>query len=109
MGRREEFTVGKLNITGSGNTAINIQAGTSVPADGTAGFAPGSSFYLVSAALGAVPQWINVGTASSCKFRPYGPQLGFGIIAAGQQASAGGDATETITLGNCPALTDDAF
>jgi hypothetical protein len=109
MGRREEFTVGKLNITGSGNSPINIQAGTSVPADGSAGYPPGSSFYLVSAALGAVPQWINVGTAASCKFRPFGPQIGYGIIAAGQQASAGGDATETITLGNCPALTDDAF
>lgn len=112
MGRRENFTVGELTVTGNIKTSsgsIERFSGTSIPADGTAGYAAGCHLVLTDAVLGMVPNFTNLGTASSCKFRPFGGQLGYGIWAAGIQASAGGDTTEVINIYGARAAYDDAF
>jgi hypothetical protein len=45
------------------------------------------------------PMWMNLGTKTSCKFRPVGPQPGYGFYRAGGGiASVGGDTTEVITI-----------
>lgn len=99
MGRYEDFVVGKLTVTGANGEGIALAAPAHPPTDGTSGYNPGSLIMLSDAALGKCPAWINLGTRSSSKFRPYGPQLGYGFYRAGGDiASAGGDTTETITI-----------
>lgn len=99
MGRYEDFIVGKLTVTGVKGKGVALSAPASPPADGTAGYHPGSLIILPSASLGACPTWVNLGTKASSKFRPYGPQLGYGFYRAGGDiVSAGGDTTETITI-----------
>lgn len=50
-------------------------AGTSVPADGRPGFAPGCVFRKVNGTGGAV-LYVNVGTKDSCNFDPFGVTAG---------------------------------
>jgi len=84
--------------------------GTSVPAAGTPGYAPGCEFYLEDAVLGMCPTWKNFGTAASCAFYPEGPVFGYGFHAAGGPVtSAGGDTTEIISLEGIAMDTDIAF
>lgn len=45
-------------------------AGTTVPTDGTAGFAPGCIFQHLDGADGATVLYVNAGTATSCDFDP---------------------------------------
>ena len=111
MARYEDFYAGRLHVTGNENEdKVIVTAGTTLPADGTAGFAPGSIWIYPDAALGAVPVWVNLGTEASSKFRPQGSQVGYGIYRAGGViASAGGDTTETITISDALDNWDIAF
>lgn len=61
--------------------------GATVPADGTAGYAPGSTFYK-RAGTGGLSQYTNEGTAASCSFKPVPTQaqLGGGTAVAGVAA-----------------------
>jgi hypothetical protein len=93
-------------VTGVIATAV----GSSLPTKGSGGFAAGSRFYLSSGlTLGAVPLFINYGTATSCNFIPVLRQIGYGVKLMGNVASAGGDATETITAYNTDATFDIGF
>lgn len=61
-----------INAPGRGGLAA---FGTTVPTDGTSGYAPGCTFQDVDAAFGS-QFYINVGTATSCAFRAIaGPTL----------------------------------
>lgn len=81
-----------------------------IPTAATAGYAPGCELILKDAALGQAARWINISTASSCLFVPYGPVLSYGIMfAGGPVTSAGGDTTETISLEGIAMDTDIAL
>lgn len=100
MARHEQFNVGRLNIAGENSAdKVIFTSGDTLPADGKAGYDPGSYFVYNNAALGAVPSWVNIGTNASCKFRSVGSQIGYGFYRAGGSIpSAGGDTTEVITV-----------
>ena len=111
MARHQKRTFGEILLAGGdkvggvtalvkdANEKIVIAAGTSLPTAGTAGFAIGCEFWKTNAATGQCPKWRNHGTASSCAFRPVGPVIGYGFnLAGGSVTSAGGDATEVITV-----------
>lgn len=97
-----------ITLSGDGTAAHNVLAndvrddallveGTTIPANGGAGYAIGCRFFKTNAATGQCAEWVNHGTATSCSFRPAGPVIGygaFGLVSA--STSAGGDATETI-------------
>lgn len=71
--------------------------GTTVPASAGSGFAVGCKFILEDAALGQCPEWINIGSATSCLFVPVGPVVGWGAVTGGHGGiSVGGDATEYL-------------
>jgi len=77
----------------------SVASGTSIPTAGTAGYNPGCHFILSNASLGKAVTWVNIGTASSCKFVPAGPVYGYGInVAGGPVTSVGGDTSESISL-----------
>jgi len=99
MGRREDFTVGKLNFSdprsGGSSTCFALNF---IPPDGTKGFGTGSRMMLDQAALGMVPLWVNVGTTDSCKFRPFGPQIGWGIELAAKKVWVSGTAGLAILV-----------
>lgn len=87
---------------------------SSVPASGTAGYAVGCILTLTACVLGQHANWINMGTAASCIFVPYGYCNGyaFEVVSSAGVASAGGDATEVITdtrvvAGDLPFITVD--
>ena len=67
------------------NTAGKITrcSGNTIPVNATTGFAVGCEFRKDNAALGQCVRWINVGTATSCLFRPHGAVIGYGIAYAG--------------------------
>jgi len=73
--------------------------GSSIPTAGTANYAVGCRFVLEGCTLGQHANWINMGTATSCIFVPDGYCNGyaFEVVSSAGVASAGGDATETIT------------
>lgn len=101
MARYEEMLCGRLILTGRRNKKVMFLSGNGddVPNDGLAGFEAGSLAFAHDAALGITPVWVNLGTVSSCKFRPMGPQLGYGFYRAGGGiTSVGGDTTEVITI-----------
>jgi len=110
MGRFENLTVGQIMIQGMSNGVVTVlektftgkirrAEGSTVPTDGTAGYAIGSQFFMNDAALGMCPIWLNMGTETSCSFVPVGNVVGYGInIAGGPVTSVGGDTTEIITL-----------
>ena len=58
-------------------------SGSTVPAAATAGYNPGAIFHKTDAALGQAPMWINLGTAASCLFVPFGYVYGYGFVFAG--------------------------
>jgi len=96
--RYEEFSAGKLRL-GKEKETITLSSFDTIPADGASGYNPGSLLILPDAVLGMTPMWMNLGTKTSCKFRPVGPQPGYGFYRAGGGiASAGGDTTEVITI-----------
>ena len=67
---------------------------TSIPADSTSGYRPGTILTLKDAANGMCPSWVNVGTLAACKFRTFGPVMGYGaMFGGGPVTSAGGDTT----------------
>lgn len=70
--------------------------GASVPADGTAGYAPGATFWLRGGAAGAA-QYINEGSATSCAFKAIaaGANLAVSGIAAGYKIARGQAAAVT--------------
>jgi len=94
MARHERRTFGEILLAGGdivggvsvllrgGDEKVAMAAGTSVPADGTAGFGVGCEFYLINAAQGRCPKWRNLGTTSSCAFRPESAVVGYGFAAA---------------------------
>lgn len=100
--------VGKRMDAGVGPTTCRVVAvnrsdevtkakGTTVPTSATAGYAIGCEFILEGATLGQCPQWLNIGTATSCLFVPVGPVIGWGVVTGGHGGiSAGGDATEYL-------------
>jgi hypothetical protein len=73
--------------------------GETVPADGAAGYAVGCVFVKSDAALGQVARYVNQGSTTSASFRSVGAAAGgYAIVAGGDVASIGGDATEVIPL-----------
>lgn len=77
---------------------IDEARGTSVPASGSAGYQPGCKFTLYAAANGQCPEWLNIGTATSCLFVPVGPLTGYGFaLAAGPVDCTNGNAATVIT------------
>lgn len=99
-----------ITLAGDGTAANNVLAndvrddallveGTTIPANGGAGYAIGCRFFKTNAATGQCAEWVNHGSAASCSFRPAGPVIGYGFKGAGGPViSAGGDTTETISL-----------
>ncbi len=89
---------------------ITWAEGSTVPASGGAGYAPGCTFTKTNATLGQDILWVNSGTSTSCLFVPCGPSMGYGIVAAGGPVtSVGGDTTEVISLEGIAMDTDIAF
>jgi hypothetical protein len=94
------------------NDNILQAQGTAAPADGASGYAVGALFWNLSGATG-LQQLVNIGTATSCQFRPLGAlqSLVAGGSALTLTAQAHGGATiqldtaagTTITL---PALSE---
>lgn len=81
-----------------------------LPAYGSGGFAAGCTFYYGSGlTLGACPVFMNYGTVTACNFIPISPQYGWGLRQMQVVASAGGDATEVITIDHADATFDRAF
>jgi len=92
MGRREQFTVGELTLTGNtqkvGTITVNIlqkdaagkilmATGTTVPTDATAGYAKGCIFIDTDVTTGSTGLYENVGTTTSCNFDALGvPTVG---------------------------------
>ncbi len=77
---------------------VEKSRGTIVPASGSAGYAPGCTFQLYNAANGQCPNWINVGTVTSCLFVPIGPVTGYGVaLAGGPIDCTNGNAATVIT------------
>lgn len=77
---------------------VEKSRGTIVPVSGSAGYAPGCTFQLYTAANGQCPDWINIGTVTSCLFVPVGPVTGYGIaLAAGPVDCTSGNAATVIT------------
>ena len=106
MGRREQFSVGHLQLAcGQTNLFATQFACKAAPVDGLKGYGSGSVAYVQNAALGMVPTWINTGTIDSCKFRPAGPQVGWGIMAAAKKVFVSGTAGLAI---NIPGFGSDA-
>lgn len=117
MARFEQFTVGELIKDGIGGSALHVTErdrnfnvseceGTSIPSDAGSDYAIGCVFTKTDAVLGQCPKWVNMGTTSSCKFRPVGPVIGYGFAAGGGPiASVGSDTAETISL---PGLANNA-
>lgn len=70
--------------------------GDTIPTAGTAGYAAGCRFVLPNATLGQCPNWINVGSETSCLFVPDGPVLGYGFTSAGARQATSGSTTEEI-------------
>lgn len=56
-----------------------VAGGTTVPTDGSAGFAPGCVFIKVNATAGAACYYLNEGTAASCDFNRLAPVGGAAI------------------------------
>lgn len=101
---------GRFGFSGNMDNNLIIADGTSVPASGSVGYAPGCKFYLTNATFGKSMEWTNFGTAASSAFYPTGPVIGYGInLAGGPVTSAGGDTAETITLQGLITDTDIAF
>jgi len=115
MSRIEELSTGQIFKEGIGNAALHVTeidrngnikecSGTSIPADGVTylpnkGFAPGCVFEKTDAAYGQYPRWINLGSSTSCKFRPFGPVMGYGFLTGGGPVtSLGADTAESISL-----------
>ena len=111
MSRHQKRTFGEILLAGgdkaggvnvlvrNADEKILMASGTSLPTAGTAGFAVGGEFWKTNAATGQCAKWRNQGTVTSCAFRPVGPVIGYGFnLAGGSVASAGGDATEVITV-----------
>lgn len=81
-----EFPVGKIRTEGAinssgvkvlsedGNLDITQASGTSVPSDGSSGYAKGCVFYDTDVATGLSGFYVNLGTNTSCKFRVAGSQ-----------------------------------
>lgn len=64
--------------------------GTTVPADGTPGYAPGATFFKRAGTAGA-SQYINEGTKASCAFKAVaaGANLAVSGVAAGYKTARG--------------------
>lgn len=84
------------------NTGNRVLAlGTTVPANGTAGYKKGALFIDTDVAAGTTGLYQNVGDESSCEFNAIvSPDTAnsHGVIAAGEHTTAGGDANETISI-----------
>lgn len=116
-----EGSIDVLTNAGSSNGAVTVlqrdgnrdvirASGTSIPADASSGYAVGCELILSNAVLGMASRWINIGTRTSSKFRPTGPQAGHGFFkAGGPVTSAGGDTTEVITVSDLITTTDISF
>lgn len=103
----EDLAVNKIR-SGRGLGELLAQR-SSIPADGSAGYAPGCELILTSAMVagsGKATRFINTGSRSSSKFRAIGPRGGPSIYKCVQATSAGGDTTEEITIQGIQATTD---
>ena len=99
MGRREQFSVGELTLTGNtqnvGSQTITILqkdasgkilfcTGTTVPTDATAGYAKGCIFIDTDVTTGSTGLYENIGTTASCNFDALGvPTVGELVLATG--------------------------
>ena len=117
MARHEELSIGELTLTGTSNNTVTVMSRdanrdvssaetTSIPADASSGYAVGCELILTDAVLGMAARWVNVGSITSSKFRPYGPRVGPSILKLVEAISAGGDTTETITIQGIRVTTD---
>ena len=94
---------------------IDRADGVRVPADATSGYAPGCIFTLRNATLGQCPTWLNQGTQTSSKFRPFGPVIGYGFAYAGDKLFVSGTAglvcgypvADSADIGFCGHSTSD--
>lgn len=73
-----------------------VASGDTIPTAGTAGYAVGCRFTLPNATTGQCPNWINMGSETSCLFVPDGPVLGYGFTQAGARLATNGATTEAI-------------
>jgi hypothetical protein len=73
--------------------------GTSVPASGSTGYMPGATFNLLGCVLGQCPNWVNIGTETSCTFVPFGPVYGYGFMYGGIKDATSGSTTDTVLDG----------
>jgi hypothetical protein len=95
MARKQYLSVGELILEGvqkDVNEKIVSCDGTTIPTNGTAGYAPGCTFIKTNAATGQCARWVNQGTTTSCQFRPAAPVIGYGFAYAGTQPFVSGTA-----------------
>lgn len=117
--RHESRGFGKAVLGGASNGSYSVlledDSGNALLARGAtipsaaAGYAVGGQFIKTGARPGL---YVNTGTVASSAFLPSGQvggQSGYAIVDGGTTATAGGDATETITLKNPASAADLAF
>lgn len=111
MGRREQFTVGELTLTGNtqyvGAESITIlqkdsagmillATGLTVPTDATAGYAKGCLFIDTNVVTGSTGLYENVGVTTSCNFDAIGvPTVGELSLAVGSMLVGAGAGVAT--------------
>lgn len=110
MPRHQKRTFGEILVAGALSLGVSVLERdsdgkvvkgrcTSIPANGTAGFAVGCELVKSNAALGQCVKWVNHGTVTSCAFRPEGTVIGYGVIVgAGSVACSNGVTAFTTSL-----------
>lgn len=82
--RTAQFADPKGALIYDKNMNVLFAQGTTPPTDGTAGYAIGAKFFDLDAGTGLM-ELVNLGTATSCQFRPAGSSAG--LIAGGSSLS----------------------
>lgn len=109
-----------ITLAGDGRATVNVLAmdvrddallveGTTIPANGGAGYAIGCRFFKTNAGAGQCMEWVNHGTAASCAFRPAGPIKGYGFHLANTTSFANGTAGLAVSLPAQVIATDIAL
>ena len=83
---------------------ISLAAGATVPTDGTAGSAPGCTFWQTDGNSDTTYQYVNVGTRTSCNFDPV--LVPTNVLATGAELNRAADvSTRNVPLAVTTAIT----
>ena len=82
---------------------ISLAAGATVPTDGTAGYAPGCTFWQTDGNSDTTYQYVNVGTRTSCNFDPV--LVPTNVVATGAELNRVADVSTRIVNVTASTLT----